>query len=186
MTEAATVADVVERVGGDAGAVEAASGDAGDRGGPVDVVVSDLAPDMTGEYELDHARSVHLARQAFEVATEVLAAGGDFVVKVFDGRDLADLEADIEGEFEYVRQVRPEASRDSSAELYLVAKGRLTTPVREGDRRTVDIIETGREGDGVASLDGYTLFVSGAEEGETVDVVLEDVKPTFGFAEPVD
>jgi len=58
----------------------------GERG--ADVVISDMAPNMTGEYALDHARSVHLARQAFDVAEELLAPGGDFVVKVFQGEDL--------------------------------------------------------------------------------------------------
>ena len=65
---------------------------------PVDTVVSDMAPNMTGEYDLDHARSVHLARQAFEVATDVLTTGGDIAVKVFDGQDLEDLEADIDAD----------------------------------------------------------------------------------------
>ncbi len=150
---------------------------------PVDLVVSDMAPNMTGEYELDHARSVHLARQAFELADELLTAGGDLAVKVFDGKDLADLEADIETEFEYVRQVRPDASRDSSSELYLVAKNYLTAPVRAGEELTVEIIDTGDEGDGIARVEGFTLFVADAEEGEEVDVVVDEVKPRFGFAE---
>ena len=154
--------------------------------GGADVVVSDLAPNMTGEYSLDQARSVHLARQAFETALELLAPGGDLVVKVFEGRDLDDLKADIDAEFEYVRVVSPDASRDSSSEVYLVAKGRITAPVEAGDRLTVEITDTGREGDGIAKVDGYTLFVPGGERGETVEVVVEDVKPRFGFAERVD
>jgi 23S rRNA (uridine2552-2'-O)-methyltransferase len=150
---------------------------------PVDVVVSDMAPNMSGEYDLDHARSVHLARQAFELATEVLDAGGDLAVKVFDGRDLQTLEDDIDEEFEYVRQVRPDASRDSSSELYLVAKNRLTGPVRPGDELTVEIEDVGDEGDGIAKVDGFTVFVADASEGETVDVVVDEVKPRFAFAE---
>ncbi|HET7323713.1 MAG TPA: RlmE family RNA methyltransferase, partial [Halococcus sp.] len=101
--------------------------------GEVNLVLSDMAPNMTGEYDLDHARSVHLARQALDVAREILAPGGDFAVKVFDGRDLDALEADIEQEFEYVRTIRPDASRDESSELYLVGKGRMTAPVETGD-----------------------------------------------------
>jgi 23S rRNA (uridine2552-2'-O)-methyltransferase len=153
---------------------------------PVDVVVSDMAPNMSGEYDLDHARSVHLARQAFDVATEVLTSGGDLAVKVFDGRDLTDLEADIDEEFEYVRQVRPDASRDASSELYLVAKNYLTAPVRPGDELDVEITGTGDEGDGIAQVDGFTLFVPGGEEGQQYRVVVDDVKPRFGFAEIVD
>jgi 23S rRNA (uridine2552-2'-O)-methyltransferase len=153
---------------------------------PVDVVLSDMAPNMSGDYDLDHARSVHLARQAFEVAEDLLAAGGDLAVKVFDGRDLTDLEAEIDQEFEYVRQVRPDASRDSSSELYLVAKNRLTAPVRSGDELTVEIVDEGEEGDGVARIDGFTLFVPDADVGEEVQVTVEDVKPRFGFAERID
>jgi len=154
--------------------------------GEADLVCSDMAPNMTGEYELDHARSVHLARQALDVALDVLAPGGDFVAKVFDGPDLADLNADLEPEFEYVREVRPDASRDESSELYLVGKSRLTAPVREGDRIEVEIVDTGHEGDGIAKVDGYTVFVSGVEEGETVEVRIDEVKANYGFAQPVE
>ena len=159
---------------------------AGEGDQPVDVVVSDMAPNMTGEYELDHARSVHLAREALSVALDLLGAGGDFAVKVFDGRDLADLEADVEDEFEYVRQLRPDASRESSSELYLVAKHRLTAPVREGDVLAVEIEDIGDEGDGIARVEGFTLFVSGVEEGETLEVRVDDVKPRYGFAQPAE
>jgi len=152
---------------------------------PVDAVVSDMAPNMSGDYDLDHARSVHLARQAFEVATDLLDTGGDLAVKVFDGRDLADLQDDMEAEFEYVRQVRPDASRDSSSELYLVAKNYLTAPVREGDQVDVEIVDIGDEGDGIAKVEEFTLFVSGVEEGAELTVEVTDVKPRYGFAEPV-
>ena len=157
-----------------------------ERVGEADVVLSDMAPNMTGEYNLDHARSVHLARQAFETALEVLAPGGDFVAKVFDGPDLQDLKADVEREFRYVREVRPEASRKESSELYLVAKRRLTAPVREGDEVVVEIEDVGSEGDGIAKVEGFTLFVPDAETGDRVTVRVTDVKARFGFAETVE
>jgi 23S rRNA (uridine2552-2'-O)-methyltransferase len=160
--------------------------DLAERVGEADVVLSDMAPNMTGEYNLDHARSVHLARQAFETAMEVLAPGGDFVAKVFDGPDLADLKSEIEREFRYVREVRPEASRKESSELYLVAKRRLTAPVREGDEVEVDIEDVGSEGDGIAKVEGYTLFVPDTETGDSVTVRVTDVKARFGFAETVE
>jgi 23S rRNA (uridine2552-2'-O)-methyltransferase len=169
-TDESTAADLRERVG--------------ERG--ADVVVSDMAPNMTGEYSLDHARSVHLARMAYETALKLLAPGGDFVAKVFEGPDTDELRADIDREFEYVRTVHPEASRDASSELFLVAKGRLTAPVREGDELEVRVEDVGSEGDGIAKVDGFTLFVAGADEGETVEVRVTDVKPRFGFAERVD
>jgi 23S rRNA (uridine2552-2'-O)-methyltransferase len=151
-----------------------------------DVVVSDMAPNMTGEYSLDHARSVHLARQAFETALDVLATGGDLAVKVFDGPDVADLRAEIDEEFQYVRSIRPDASRDSSSEQYLVGKHRLTAPVRPGDELVVEVEDVGSEGDGIAKVDGFTLFVDGATEGEQLRVRVTDVKPRFGFAERLD
>jgi 23S rRNA (uridine2552-2'-O)-methyltransferase len=153
--------------------------------GEADLVVSDMAPNVSGEYELDHARSVHLARQALEVAKDVLAGGGDFAAKVFEGPDTDDLRSDVEDAFEYARTIHPDASRDSSSELYLVGKGRLTAPVRSGDRLEVAIEDTGSEGDGVAKVEGFTLFVPDAEEGETLVVEVTDVKPRFGFAERV-
>ena len=151
-----------------------------------DVVVSDMAPNMTGEYSLDHARSIHLARTAFETSLELLAPGGDFVAKVFEGPDTNDLRADIDEEFEYVRTIHPDASRDSSSELFMVAKGRLTAPVREGDRIELEIEDVGREGDGIGKIEGYTLFVADAEPGDTVEVEVTDIKPRFGFAERID
>jgi len=168
LTEADTVEQVTERVG------------------EADLVISDMAPNMTGEYDLDHARSVHLVRQAKAVASDVLAAGGDFVAKVFDGPDLDDLEADLDEDFEYVRHVRPDASRDASSELYLVARSHLTAPVSEGEQLTVEIVDEGHEGDGIAKVEGFTLFVSGASEGETVEVRVDEVKATYGFAQPVE
>jgi 23S rRNA (uridine2552-2'-O)-methyltransferase len=151
-----------------------------------DVVVSDMAPNMTGEYSLDHARSVYLARQAFETALEVLATGGDFAVKVFDGPDVADLREEMDAEFQYVRSIRPDASRDASSEQYLVGKHRITAPVRAGDELEVDVEDVGSEGDGIAKVEGFTLFVPGADVGETLRVRVTDVKPRFGFAERLD
>jgi len=155
-------------------------------GGSVDAVISDMAPNMSGEYSLDQARSLHLARQAFETALELLDSGGDFVVKVFEGPDVDDFRADVEEEFQYVRATSPKASRDESSEIYLIGKGRLTAPVRPGDELEVEIVDVGSEGDGIASVEGYRLFVPGAEVGETVDVRVEDMKPNFGFAQPLD
>ena len=156
----------------------------GERG--ADAVLSDMAPNMTGEYSLDHARSVHLARQAFDVAEELLAPGGDFVVKVFQGEDLDAFREDVRSEFQYLRTVSPPASRDSSSEVYLVAKGLNTAPVAAGDRLEVTVEELGDEGDGIAYVEGYSLFVPDGDVGETVTVEVDEAKPRFGFAERVD
>jgi 23S rRNA (uridine2552-2'-O)-methyltransferase len=150
--------------------------------GDADVVLSDMAPQMTGEYNVDHARSVHLARQAFETAAELLD-GGHLVVKVFDGPDVADLREEMEASFRTVRALRPDASRDSSSELYLVGKDHLTAPVQAGDGLTVEVVAEGEEGDGIAKVEGFTVFVPDASPGDVVEVRVEDVKPRFAFAE---
>ncbi len=155
-------------------------------GGSVDCVVSDMAPNMSGEYSLDQARSLYLAQRAAETALELLDAGGDFVVKVFQGPDVEDFRADLEEEFQYVRATTPDATRKQSSEIYLIAKGRLTAPVSVGDELEVEIEAVGSEGDGIASIEGYKLFVPDAEEGDVVMVRVEDVKPNFGFAERLD
>ncbi|RRJ27775.1 23S rRNA (uridine(2552)-2'-O)-methyltransferase [Halocatena pleomorpha] len=173
-----TDADTREQI---AARIEGATGD-----GAADIVLSDMAPNMTGEYSLDHARSIHLARQAFDTAMTVLAPGGDFVVKVFDGSDLAAFRSEVESEFKYVRAIHPAASRDESSELYLVGKGHITVPLEAGEETTVEIVDTGHEGDGIAKVDGYTLFVPDADAGETVRVVVEEIKPNFGFAERIE
>ncbi|GGJ15578.1 23S rRNA methyltransferase [Halobellus salinus] len=151
-----------------------------------DVVISDMAPNMTGEYSVDHARSVHLARQALEVGLELVPAGGDFAAKVFDGRDVDDLRADIDTEFEYVRTVHPDASRDASSELYLVGKHRITAPVAEGEELDAVVDDVGSEGDGVVTVDGYALFVPGTETGDAVRIRVTEVTPNFGFAEVIE
>jgi 23S rRNA (uridine2552-2'-O)-methyltransferase len=80
----------------------------------------------------------------------------------------------------------PPASRDSSSEVYLVAKGLNTAPVKAGDRLEVTVEELGDEGDGIAYVEGYSLFVSDAAVGETLTVVVDEAKPRFGFAERAD
>ena len=107
-------------------------------------------------------------------------------MKVFDGPDVADLRSEMNAEFQYVRSIRPAASRDASSEQYLVGKHRITAPIREGDELTVDIEDVGSEGDGIAKVDGFTLFVPGTETGETLRVRVTDVKPRFAFAERLD
>ena len=158
----------------------------GEGNGGVDVVLSDMAPNVTGTYDLDHARSVHLARQAFEVGLDALVPEGDLVVKVFDGTDLDDLRNEIDREFEYTMTIHPDASRDSSSELYLAGKNRVTAPVRAEEELNVEIVDQGSEGDGIAKIEGYTLFVPGGETGERYRVRVEDVKPRFGFATPIE
>jgi 23S rRNA (uridine2552-2'-O)-methyltransferase len=91
-------------------------------GGQADVVLSDMAPDTSGVHDADHARSLELARAAFEAAVRLLLPGGALVCKVFDGPDLNDLIKDWKSAFGQVRRIRPESTRKGSRELYLVAR----------------------------------------------------------------
>jgi len=92
-------------------------------GGPTDLVLSDMAAPTTGHAATDHLRIVALAEAAYEFAKEVLAPGGAFVAKVFQGGAEGDLLAGLKGDFATVRHAKPPASRAESAEIYVVAQG---------------------------------------------------------------
>ena len=85
-----------------------------------DVVLSDMSPNLSGNYSVDQARSVELASFALEIASERKA--NSFVVKVFEGSDFQDFRASVINEFGSVRTLSPEASRKQSSEVYLIAK----------------------------------------------------------------
>ncbi len=89
----------------------------------LDAVVSDMAPDMSGNYNVDQVRSVHLCEMALRFAHRHLKPGGAFVCKVFEGADFQDFRETVRSSFRYVRQYHPPASRKTSSEVYLVAKG---------------------------------------------------------------
>jgi len=88
-----------------------------------DLVLSDLSPRISGAYATDHARSVDLVRAAWRLASSVLAPGGAFVAKVFDGELVEPFEAELAPSFVSVRRTKPPASREASSEIYLVARG---------------------------------------------------------------
>jgi 23S rRNA (uridine2552-2'-O)-methyltransferase len=92
-------------------------------GGPADVVLSDMAPATTGDGFTDHVQQIELARRALEVAVTLLAPGGSFVAKVFEGGEAKDFENEARVLFESVKRVRPDAVRKQSREWYLVAVG---------------------------------------------------------------
>jgi 23S rRNA (uridine2552-2'-O)-methyltransferase len=92
-------------------------------GGPADLVLSDMAAPATGHAATDHLRIVALAEDAFALAETVLAPGGTFVAKVFQGGAEGSLLAALKRAFAEVRHAKPAASRAESAETYVVAKG---------------------------------------------------------------
>lgn len=92
-------------------------------GRPVDLVLSDMAPNISGVASVDQARSVGLAELALDFATNHLKPQGNFLVKVFQGSGFEQLVAEIRRRFVQVMIRKPEASRSRSNEVYLVAKG---------------------------------------------------------------
>lgn len=92
-------------------------------GGPVDLVMSDLAPNTSGHRETDHLRIMGLVEAAYDFATEVLKPGGNFVAKVFQGGAQSDLLARMKRDFKTVRHIKPPSSRKDSAEQFVVAVG---------------------------------------------------------------
>lgn len=92
-------------------------------GGPADVVLTDMAAKTTGHRQTDHMRTVALFEAALETAAEVLKPGGVLVGKLFQGGAAPELLARLRKAFRDVRHVKPPASRASSVELYLVARG---------------------------------------------------------------
>jgi 23S rRNA (uridine2552-2'-O)-methyltransferase len=92
-------------------------------GGPVDVVLSDMAANATGHRKTDHLRIVALAEAAALFAREVLKPGGAFLAKVLQGGTEGALLADLKRDFAVVKHVKPAASRSDSAELYVLATG---------------------------------------------------------------
>jgi 23S rRNA (uridine2552-2'-O)-methyltransferase len=90
--------------------------------GKVNVVVSDAAPNLSGVWSLDHARSIDLSSCALKIATGVLKTGGNFVVKVFQGDLFETFTREVSAHFSFVKSFNPRASRKQSAEIYVVAK----------------------------------------------------------------
>jgi len=88
-----------------------------------DVVISDAAPNITGVWEVDHARQIDLATKSLEIAQCLLRPSGNFFVKVFEGDLLNDFIQTLKNLFETVKIVKPQASRAKSSEMYLLALG---------------------------------------------------------------
>jgi 23S rRNA (uridine2552-2'-O)-methyltransferase len=92
-------------------------------GGRADLVLSDMAPNTTGHAATDHIRIMALAELAYGFAAEMLAEGGHFVAKVFQGGSERQLLAEMKRSFATVRHAKPPSSRKESSELYVVASG---------------------------------------------------------------
>ncbi len=95
------------------------------QGKPVGLVISDMAPNMSGVVSADQARAMHLAELAMDFALEHLKSDGCFLVKVFQGEGFEDFYKFMRSRFTRVVSRKPKASRDRSSELYLLGSGKL-------------------------------------------------------------
>ena len=95
---------------------------AGDKG--IDVLLSDMSPNLSGMDSIDQPRAIYLAELALELASLVLKTGGAALIKVFQGAGFQELVAASRVHFERVRCLKPEASRSRSPETYLLATKR--------------------------------------------------------------
>jgi 23S rRNA (uridine2552-2'-O)-methyltransferase len=90
---------------------------------PVDVVLSDMAPNMSGNKSIDQPNSIYLCELALDTAKAVLVKGGVFLVKVFQGEGFDAFNRDVQQHFEKVVIRKPKASRPRSNEVYILGKG---------------------------------------------------------------
>jgi 23S rRNA (uridine2552-2'-O)-methyltransferase len=91
---------------------------------PYDVVLSDMAPSTTGTREADQAKSFELFARALDVAAALLRPGGKFVGKIFMGPDFPEAKKRVKALFENERAIRPQGTRESSFEIFVVGLGR--------------------------------------------------------------
>lgn len=107
--EEAILQELLDRLGGQA----------------VDVVISDMAPNLSGQRSIDQPRTAYLVELALDCALQILKPGGTFLTKVFQGAGVDELIVQIKSKFSTYKAQKPDASRSKSREVYLLAKGFL-------------------------------------------------------------
>ncbi len=105
------------------------------QGHSADLVLCDMAPNITGIRLTDNARSVALVEVALDLAERILKPGGTLLAKLFEGADTKDLRSKLNARFQEVVTRKPKASRDRSREIYLLARG------FEGDRMNSQLFQ---------------------------------------------
>jgi 23S rRNA (uridine2552-2'-O)-methyltransferase len=91
--------------------------------GKANTLLSDVSPKISGLWSVDHARQISLSRRSIEIATQILAKGGNAVLKIFEGELLKEFTEEVEYVFNRVHITKPIASRQRSSELYMVCFG---------------------------------------------------------------
>jgi 23S rRNA (uridine2552-2'-O)-methyltransferase len=92
-------------------------------GGSYDLVLSDCSPKVSGHWDLDVTRQLELAERTFEIGHRVLGSNGKALAKAFQGKGFQEFMTKIKSMFHSVKLIKPDASRRSSAEIYLLATG---------------------------------------------------------------
>ncbi len=90
--------------------------------GKADVILSDLAPDVMGQWDVDQYRQIHLARIALKLCDKLLKGDGWFIVKIFQGGEHIKYIRELKDMFKYVKNFKPQASRSRSSERYIIAR----------------------------------------------------------------
>jgi len=103
------------------------------------VIVSDLAPKTSGIKGVDQERSLELAQRAWDAAQKLLAPGGHFLVKIFEGPDIGSLAAQLKKAFHRFQRVKPAGSRSASKEYYLLGLGKQTGKKVTGSKSAADL-----------------------------------------------
>ncbi len=151
-----------------------------------DTVICDAAPNLTGNWSYDHARSIDLAVSALECAKKILKPGGGFAVKVFQGDLFPNFLDKVRQGFVKVKAYSPAASRKQSAEIYVIGRELLTGAVRINEEYNVTIEDMGASGDGIAKINDFVVFVKGAQKGEKLNIRIRHVKPNFAFGDRIE
>lgn len=87
-----------------------------------DIIMSDMSPKISGIKEIDHMKSMDLAKRVFEISKKYLDEGGSLIIKIFKGQDLEEFKRNVEKFFDFCVFTTPPASRKGSRETYLVCK----------------------------------------------------------------
>lgn len=150
-----------------------------------DVVLCDAAPNLSGNWSYDHARSIDLASSALECAKKILKPGGGFAVKVFQGDMFPGFMNTVRGRFKKVHAFSPQASRKQSAEIYVIGNHLINDAVKLGREYTVTIEDIGADGDGIAKVNDLVVFVKRAKKGEILKIRIREIKTKFAFGEVI-
>jgi len=143
------------------------------------VVVSDISPGLTGQYEMDQAISTELVCAVFDFAYPLMGSGGVLVTKVFQGRGIEALISAAKTRFSSVQRFSPDASRNSSSETYLICRNRKEKPSKgTGTMSVQELVDRSLADDGFvipadevderqeAGRVGFRLVKSASEEDE--------------------